>query len=387
MTTNQITEVCFVGAGTMGCFNALLAGGAGYRCRIFDVDSEALRTLGDRLEGMRPQLVGAGLLSQSESDVAIANITACSQLDEALAGVQLVSESVSERLEIKRAVHADLDARCPPDVLITTNTSGLVPSDIDGAFVHGQRFAALHSHLGSKLFDIVRGPRTDESVVARLQDYVLSLKATPHVLKKESSGYVLNSILGSVLTAALVTHIDGAAIESVDAYWMSQLGAPIGPFGLMDLFGLDIVYDSWAKVQDVDLEFHREKVVPLLKQHVDDGHLGLKTGQGFYRYPPEEGAAGQSEDSYSAEQRQLLIAFLILKAAHIASQGVSEPNDIDHAWQVALGAAQTPFSLLEQWGVEAFLESLTGGALSIYFPDAYVREVSEFLSSRYSRSV
>ncbi|MFT5575323.1 MAG: 3-hydroxyacyl-CoA dehydrogenase [Bermanella sp.] len=383
MKSNEIKQVCFVGAGTMGCFNALLAGGAGYHCRIFDVSVEACLSTVDRLEQMRPQLVGAGLLSQSESDAAMANIRLCDQLDEALAGVQLVSESVSERLEIKRSVHADLDARCPPDVLITTNTSGLVPSDIDDAFVHGHRFAALHSHLGSKLFDIVRGPRTDEVVIERLQDYVVSLKAIPHVLKKESSGYVLNSILGSVLTAALVTHIDGAPIEAVDAYWISHLGAPIGPFGLMDLFGLDVVYDSWAKVQDLDLEFHREKVVPLLKQYVGDGDLGIKTGQGFYGYPADANAKQPSQNDYPSEQQQLLIAFLILKGAYIASQGVSEPKDIDHAWQVALGTTQTPFSLLEQWGVEPFLESLANSALAAFFPEAYLREVSEYLSGRY----
>ncbi len=248
MKIAEIDTVCFVGAGTMGCFNALMAAVAGYRAVIYDVSTMALDHAPQSLNEMAGFLVDQGFFSADAIPDALARITTSPDLSAAVAEANLVSESVSERLEIKRDVHRTLDAVCNCDTLITTNTSSLLVSDIEDVLIHGDRFAALHSHLGSMLIDIVGGPRTSPRTIDVLERYVSSIGGMPLLLKKENPGYVLNAMLGPLLTMAQILVIGRLATpEDVDRAWMLNQRATIGPFGLMDLFGLNIIFDSWQE--------------------------------------------------------------------------------------------------------------------------------------------
>lgn len=362
MKIPEIETVCFVGAGTMGCFNALMAAVAGYRAVIYDISQEALNAVPETLSAMGGFLVNQGFFQAATMPDALARITVNSDLGAATANVQLVSESVAERLEVKRAVHRDLDRVCNASTLITTNTSSLLVSQIEDVLVHGDRFAALHSHLGSLLIDIVGGPRASATTVDVLERYVLSLQAVPLVLKKENHGYVFNALLAPLLTAADMLVIDGhAKVQEVDRTWMRYQEAPIGPFGLMDFFGLNIIYDSWQEVKPERAHL-QDKVLSFLSPYIEKNNLGVKTGEGFYTYPQPQ---YQEADFIDPEQDlsaiyQPLRCVLIANAIFIAHKNVAEPADIDRAWTVSLGLTQGPFAVLDEMGVDAFLEVVVG---------------------------
>ena len=246
--------------------------------------------------------------------------------------------------------------------MLTTNTSALLVSEIEDVVDRGERFAALHSHLGSLLFDIVGGPRTTPATVDLLRRYVLSLGGVPLVLQKEHPGYVFNAMNGAVLAMALRLVIEGRATRPVvDRAWMADRGAPMGPFGMMDLFGLDLVLDAWRRpFEDEAREALRPAVMALLSEQVDRGRLGLKAGGGFYDYPDPV----YQEETFliaegpSSEVADALRSALVTSAVALAVADVATPDDIDLAWTAATALAQGPFGVIDEMGHDAVLATI-----------------------------
>lgn len=343
----------------MGCFNALLAAAAGYKAVVYDVSKEALSEAPARLEELADFLILQAFFPPHTFPAAFKRIRYSSDLGDAIGDAQLISESVPEQLAIKRAVFTELEFLCSEGVLVTTNTSGLLVSDIEDVFEHGHRFAALHSHLGSRLFDIVGGPRTSKDTIGILQAYVKSLACKPLVLNKEHPGYVINAMIGPLLTTAKVLVIEGiASIEDVDRAWMKEQNASIGPFGLMDLFGINVIHDSWQK-QNHRLPGLQEKVLGFISPYINANRLGAKTGSGFYSYPDPAYTKADflASDSDVSFAYRVLLNALIESAIVIAQNDVATPTAIDEAWCFTMSVANGPFALLEVMGKEKFLSS------------------------------
>ncbi len=311
-------------------------------------------------------LVGAGYCSAEELEAGVARISCVEDLREAVAGADLVSESVIEELGVKRAVHEELDRLCPAKTILTTNTSGLLVSDIEDVVERGDRFAALHSHYGSPLIDIVRGPRTSDAIIDILERYVTSLNCVPLVLHKENRGYVLNAMLGPVLTIALLLVVEGIARkEQVDAAWMKHRRAPMGPFGMMDLFGLNVVYDGWQhRESDPRVDGLKPRVTALLESYLDRGEFGSKSGKGFYTYPNpafEQPGFVDVEDGASIPHFAMTTA-LVGSAVLLASRDIASPEEIDRAWTVGMTLDTGPFAILGDMGPAAFMQLLSSDA-------------------------
>ncbi len=346
----------------MGCYNSLAAAISGYRVVLCDVDEATLQRVSARHAGNgrlpgRRRLLHAGRRARGNTT----RITGARSA-RATANADLVSESVFERLDIKRETHRLLDELCPSNTILTTNSSALLVSEIETAVQRGDRFAALHSHLGAPLVDIVGGPRTSAATIDILQRYVLSTGGVPLVLKKEYPGYVLNAMLGPLLTSAMLLVAEGvASTEDVDRAWMAERGAAMGPFGMMDLFGVNVIHDSWQyRKEDTFTARQRPKILALLQPMIDAGELGMKSGRGFYNYPgpgyqhPGFLAAGAGPELvYNALQ-----AALIGNAALIAAADVAAPVDIDRAWKTGTFLDTGPFAMLAQLGVAEFMQIL-----------------------------
>ena len=366
MTIDEIKTVCYVGAGTMGCANSLVAAVSGYDVVIYDVSKDSLAQVAEKHEEMGAFLVASGYCSVEELVASAARVSCEQDLNVAVEDADLVSESVVEDLRIKREVHGELDKLCPAKTILTTNTSGFLVSDIDDVVERGDRFAALHSHYGSPLIDIVGGPRTSESTVDVLQRYVLSLKCVPLVLHKENRGYVLNALLGSVLTIALILVVEGIANkEEIDAAWMKHRRAPMGPFGMMDLFGLNVVYDGWQhREPDPRVDVLRPKITALLESYLNKNEFGTKSGKGFYCYPdPVFEQAGFLENEGDASIPHFaMTTTLISNAILLASNDIASPEEIDRAWTVGMTLDTGPFTLLEEMGSATFLQLLASDA-------------------------
>jgi 3-hydroxybutyryl-CoA dehydrogenase len=346
----------------MGCYNSLVAAISGYRTVLYDADESVLARVPERHRELAALFVGAGFCSEADLPQALARVSVSGDLATAVADADLVSESVFERIDVKRDVHRLLDAHCPPRTILTTNTSALRVSDIEDVVARGDRFAALHSHFGSPLVDIVPGPRTDPAVIDTLKRFVESVSGVPLVLRKEHPGYLLNAMLGPVLRAGLALHVtSGVPLETVDRAWMKERRAPMGPFGLMDLFGLDLILDTWQQgTDDGTRGVHRPSVLALLQPMIERGDLGVKSGRGFYRYPEpayqQPGFLDYDEDLWPV-YRAMAVA-LVGSAVHLALEDIADPADIDRAWTVGMTLPSGPFALLSDWGQSAFRSAL-----------------------------
>lgn len=365
MTIGEIKTVCFVGAGTMGCFNSLVAGLAGYEALVWDQSSEALDQMPHRLDEMGARLVERGYFTQAQMDEGLPRIHQDSDPVKVAARADLLSESVFEKLDLKRKVHRQFEDLCPSHTILTTNTSSLLVSRIEEAVSCGERFAALHAHLFSGLFDIVGGPRTSPETIEILTRYVRSLGGLPIVLRKERPGYLYNTMFGSTLRTAMMLVIEGRArMEDVDRAWMSGFNALAGPFGMMDYIGLNVILDGATEnLMNAEKAEDSQKIIELVHPLVDRGDLGAKTGKGFYNYPdPVFSLPGFVSER--APRDHLVDDFLVVlgtTALLLVIEEYATFPEVDLAWMVAKHADLGPFAMIDKKGLDLFTALLETG--------------------------
>jgi 3-hydroxyacyl-CoA dehydrogenase len=367
-TIEEIETVCIVGAGTMGCMSSLVAAISGYQVELYDISEENLKQAPKRFKEFGPILIGGGYCTLAEFTAAFKRISFGTDLEKAVANADLVNESVTESLALKREVHQKLDQLCPDKTILTTNTSSLLVSEIEDVVKRGDRFAAMHSYMGSRLIDIVAGPRTATETIDIVCRYAESLSLVPLVLKKENPGYVLNSLLYSVNTTANALAVEGlAGREEIDRSYMVNFKAPMGPFGIMDMIGLDLIYSQMGpdqRFRKMSLAQDRTRLKRLLgkiaecfKSFVERGEFGLKTGKGFYSYPAPSFAQAEFLNGSSDDPMiyHALTRALIQSAVLIVLKGVADQENIDRTWMVGMGLDIGPFGLLKRIGVDNFL--------------------------------
>ncbi|MFT4634430.1 MAG: 3-hydroxyacyl-CoA dehydrogenase [Arenicella sp.] len=364
MSYNNNKKICFVGAGTMGCYNALVAALAGYKAVLNDRDADCLKRVPVTLAAIAEQLAPYRGLSNDQIASALNSISTEFDLVVALAGSVLVSESIQESLTVKQLVHGELDKLCDENIIITTNTSTLLPSDIESTITNRSRFAAMHSYLASPLVDIVGGSETSRATIEALVSYVDSLGGVPLVMKQEYPGYGLNALLGPLLGMSLGLVLAGDhSVESIDRAWIYKLKAPMGPFGMMDLFGLDMVCDSWrnrhSKNPDDALATN---VIAYFDSLFSAGKLGMKSGRGFYDYP----APAYATKGFAVVDQQTEMLFSLLMVTVSASacllvlREIMTISEVDMCWTVGTGLGLAPFDYIRQQGSMNFLVRLRG---------------------------
>ncbi len=359
---HKIKKVCFVGAGTMGCYNSLVAALAGFSTVVYDIKSETLKQVQAKQAQYGTILIASGYVSQSQVDIAIASVVCTSDLQKALLNADLVSESVFEQVDIKREIHHLLDQQCEQDTILTTNSSSLMVSELESVVKNQHRFAALHTHLLSPLIDIVGGKNTSEETIESLINYVERIGGVALVLQKENPGYVLNAMISALFANAMLIAVDSnqfkqADFKAIDSAWMKAHKAQMGPFGMMDLFGIDIVnYGLQRDDNKAEGRSYKSKVRDYIGTFVSKGLLGVKTGVGFYQYPEP---AFKSESFLAPNELDNKIIHrlncaVINAGLLIAAKNVVPAMDVDKAWMVGMFLASGPFALLEKMGVESF---------------------------------
>ncbi len=283
-----IATVAIVGAGFMGAQIALHIAAHGYPVAVVDQSPDALTRMHRAHVEELDRRYAAGTLSAEERAAVLARVDATIDLAEGVGDADLVIEAVPERLDIKRAVFAELDQVCPPRTLLATNSSSFRVSLIEDAT--GRPDCVLNTHFYPPVWqrpmvELMRGTATSNATIGRVQQFARSAGLTPLVVRKESTGFLFNRVWRAIKRETLHLVDEGvAAVDDVDRAWMIAWGTPMGPFGVMDMTGLDVVLD-------VERTYHAESGDPrdapprLLTDKVAAGELGVKTGRGFYRYP------------------------------------------------------------------------------------------------------
>lgn len=284
LTVNDTKKVLIIGCGTMGLRIGLQCALKGFDVVMYDISEESLTKAQKIQDKLLRSFIADGKISSEDAEKAKKKIRTTTNANEAVKDVDFVSESVLEEPEIKTKVYQQFSPLFPKHAVITTNTSYLLPSMFAADSGNPGRFCAFHFHdvFYSNVVDIMPHPGTERWVVDFLKDLGKKLDQVPIVVEKESHGYIFNAILGVVLGAsgALVTG-GVASFEDVDRAWMGNTKMPMGPFGILDSIGLDTAWHITKSYKDEK----SKRFAALLKSYVDAGKLGLKTGEGFYKYP------------------------------------------------------------------------------------------------------
>ena len=283
----DIKKVLILGSGTLGLRVGLQSAISGFDVCIYDLTDEILTTTKVIHGKLLNSFVKSNKIQQAHIDSIMNRISYSSDPNQAAQGVDFVSESVTEDVGIKQQVWKQFGELCPQHTVFTTNTSYLLPSMFADHSGRPERFSAFHFHdvFIANVVDIMPHSGTSPWVTELLFEMGKKLQQTPVLIKKESPGYIFNYILMHILTSSgsLLSRNIGS-IHDIDRSWMGNFKTPVGPFGILDQIGLDT---AWHVSKNSDtpksLEF-----AALLKTYIDQGKLGIKTGEGFYTYPNPE---------------------------------------------------------------------------------------------------
>jgi 3-hydroxybutyryl-CoA dehydrogenase len=274
-----------VGCGLMGSGIAQVSAGAGLTTWVCEVDQGVLDKGLGRIRKFLDDGVTKGKVTAEDRDKILGNIKGTTKLDQ-LAPCELVIEAAVENLEVKRQVFAALDAAVAPDAVLSSNTSSLSITEIAARTRRPDRVLGLHFFNPvplMKLVEIIRALTTSDAAYAKAQEYVAQIGKTP-VLCQDTPGFVVNRLLVPYLLDAVRVYESGiASKEDIDNGMKLGCGYPMGPLTLLDFVGLDTTYYI-ANIMFEEFREPRFAAPPLLKRMVLAGHLGRKSGRGFYDY-------------------------------------------------------------------------------------------------------
>ncbi|KOO84273.1 MULTISPECIES: 3-hydroxyacyl-CoA dehydrogenase [Stenotrophomonas] len=281
----SIRHVTLVGAGVLGAQIAFQTAFKGFDVSAYVPDQAALDKAGKAIDWLqRRYLQDIDGADPQALAAAAGRIRWTTDLAAAVKDADLVIEAIPEQLELKRRVYAELGRLAPAKAIFATNSSTLLPSAMADATGRPERFIALH--FANEIWlhnvaEVMGHAGTDPEVFSTLVRFANDIGMVPVEIHKEKAGYVLNSLLVPLMSAASELLVDGIAEhEAIDRTWKIATGSPRGPFEIYDIVGLGTAYHISLAGGPKQQAFAR-----LLKErYIDHGKLGVETGEGFYRY-------------------------------------------------------------------------------------------------------
>lgn len=251
-------------------------------------------------EGKTPQLWAAGIADADDFDPDIcrarvdkAAVSLRTELDlaKAVADAELVIESMAENAEDKIAFYKKLAPVLPPQTILVTNSSTLLPSKFAKYTGRPEKYLALHfanSIWKNNTAEIMAQPKTSQASFDAVMAFAEQIRMLPLPVRKEKSGYLLNSMLVPMLFSAMDLYVNGISDpQSIDLAWTRGTGAPKGPFRILDTVGLTTAHNivkQYLKVPSFLAPYNFRGMDAMLRKYIDEGKLGMSSGEGFYRY-------------------------------------------------------------------------------------------------------
>ena len=279
----MVKQLFIQGAGVMGSGIAQVSAQAGYEVTLMDVSDERVQKGMNSLEKILQRGIEKGRITAEDKSAILSRIHPTTDVKEAKKA-DLVIEAVFEELEVKKKVFRELDGICPPHTILASNTSAIPIIHMASATKRPDKVLGIHFMHPvpvMKGIEIIRALTTSDETVAAGREYIQKI-GKEAVDAVDYAGFIVSRLLDALVNEAVKCVMDGNKPEDVDKAMKLCANFPMGPLELIDLSGADIVLHG---LETLKKDFgERFNPTPLLQQMVRAGHLGRKTGKGFYAY-------------------------------------------------------------------------------------------------------
>lgn len=353
MKAEDVKKIAVMGAGDMGHGIAEVALLNGYKVAMRDIEQRFVDKGLQRIEESMAKLVEKQKISEDNKKAMLGNIEIFVDVGEAVKDADFVIEAAPEVMDIKKTVFQELDKLAPERAVLATNTSNMSITAIASITKRPEKVVGMHFFNPAvlmKLVEIIRGDKTSDETMQVAYDVAAKMNKAPVMVEKDSPGFIYNRVqaptsifFGAILDRGIATP------EEIDAK-MRQMGMPMGPYELMDYVGLDVAYHSslyFAEMVSPDY-----KPTKWLKEKVDAGTLGKKTGKGIFDWSKGRPAIdlARAKEDFDIND---LIAIQVNEATKLLEEGVAKsPDDIDKAMVNGGGSAFGPFQLAKGIGYD-----------------------------------
>jgi len=280
-----IEKVGIIGAGVMGMGIAQALAQQGFEVAVCDLERSIIERSLERTRKNLESLVNREKITAQEAEEIISRIKQTTNVED-ISAADLIIEAASESMEVKKQVFVQLDGLCPATTILASNTSTLSPTEIASATKRPDKVIGMHWFNPApvmRLIEVVVSVETSEETVQAVMEFSRRVGKTP-VRVNEAPGGIVSRILRGYLNVAVDVLAEGVAtVEDIDTAMKLGANFPMGPFALIDLIGVDIhTINSDALARELgDLKYRPHA---FLRKMVRAGHLGRKTGRGFYNY-------------------------------------------------------------------------------------------------------
>lgn len=283
-------NVTVAGSGVLGSQIAYQTAFKGFDVTVYDINDAAIEASKERIAKLQENYKKDLNASDEEVKAAFERMAFHTDLATAVADADLVIEAIPEVVAIKTEFYTNLGKVAPEKTIFATNSSTLLPSQFADATGRPEKFLALHfanTIWLNNTAEIMKHAETDMQVFDDVVEFAKAIGMVALPLHKEQPGYILNSLLVPLLDAAellLVNEVSDA--ETIDKTWMIATKAPMGPFAILDIVGINTAYNIVsAKAEATGREDYKKLAAMLKTDYIDQGKLGKATGEGFYKYP------------------------------------------------------------------------------------------------------
>lgn len=282
-------NVTVIGGGIMGSQIAFQTALNGFKVTVFVRSEKSLETTENYFKSYVDIYQEEANATKEQVEAALNNLTCCMDLSDSVKEADLVIEAIAEVPEIKIEFYKELAKVAPKHTVFVTNSSTLPPSMFAEATGRPEMFTTLHFCVEvwkHNVAEIMMHPGTDRKYFDMMIEFAKAIGMVPIPLEKEQPGYVLNTLLVPNLLAALELDYNGIApVEAIDKTWMIATGADFGPFGFIDLIGLNTSYAISKMLGDNGHPLGHGIAEHLKVNYIDKGKAGKAVGEGYYKYP------------------------------------------------------------------------------------------------------
>jgi 3-hydroxybutyryl-CoA dehydrogenase len=283
-------NITVAGSGVLGYQIAFQTAFHGFNVTVYDINDSVLDQAKAKFKDLGASYKKDLNATQEQLDRTFKNLSYNSDLGLAVANADLVIEAVPENPAIKIDFYHKLAKVALEKTIFATNSSTLLPSDFADATGRPSKFLALH--FANTIWihntaEVMGHAGTDPEVFKDVVSFAKAIGMLALPVLKEQPGYILNSLLVPLLSAATNLLVNEVAdVETIDKTWIKATGAPVGPFGILDVVGITTAYNINVIAAEKTHDELKIKTVKYLKEHfIDKNKLGVATGEGFYKYP------------------------------------------------------------------------------------------------------